>query len=394
LVVLFDEADCLSDGTLITFLGQLRDGYVNRNDLPFVHSIALVGMRNLRDYKAQISSDSKTLGNIHNFGVSPFNIVTKSFNLRNFTKEEVIELYEQHVAETEQVFEPDAVEYAFEQTQGQPWLVNAIAREAVMEITSNNTIPITRELIEQAIQNLILTRGTHFDSLMRRLKEPRIRKIIEPLILGDEIVDKGSDDYLYTKDLGLIREYDGKVEPANPIYAEMIIRALNWNVQESITHTHNEYAIPRYLKDGKIDMDFLIRDFQTYWRENSEIWKKRYKEDLYEYDEAAAHLVIQAFLYRIINGGGQLIREMALGTRRVDLCIVYGEHKYPIELKILQNIRDHSKSLKQILDYMDKVGSSRGWLIIFDRDTEKSWDEKIYMREENVDGKRVVVVGC
>jgi hypothetical protein len=85
---------------------------------------------------------------------------------------------------------------------------------------------------------------------------------------------------------------------------------------------------------------------------------------------------------------------MALGTKRVDLCVVYGEHKYPIELKILQSIKDPSKSVEQILDYMDKVGSDNGWLVIFDRDTEKPWDEKVYMREENVDGKRIVVAGC
>ncbi|MDR2578238.1 MAG: hypothetical protein LBC70_05445, partial [Chitinispirillales bacterium] len=100
------------------------------------------------------------------------------------------------------------------------------------------------------------------------------------------------------------------------------------------------------------------------------------------------------FLQRIINGGGHIIREMALGTRRADLCVVYDGHKYPVELKILQSIKDHSESLKQILAYMDKVGSDTGWLVIFDRATDKSWDEKIYMREENVDGKRVVVAGC
>jgi hypothetical protein len=194
--------------------------------------------------------------------------------------------------------------------------------------------------------------------------------------------------------MGLIRENNNKTEPANPIYAELIIRTLNWGIQDSIRETHKDYEAPRYLKDGKLDMDFLMKDFQTYWRENSEIWKKRYQEDLYEYDEAAPHLVIQAFLQRVINAGGHIIREMALGTKRVDLCVVYGDYKYPIELKILQNIRDHSKSLEQILEYMDKVGSNNGWLVIFDRDTEKSWDDKVYMREENVDGKRIVVVGC
>jgi len=390
LVIFFDEADCLSDVTLITFLRQLRYGYINRADIPFVHSVALVGMRNIRDYKAKIRPDSATLGS-----ASPFNIAKESLSLKNFTAAEVAELYAQHTAETGQVFERQAIDHVFEQTQGQPWLVNAIACECVEKITKRDyTIPITQDKAEQAVQNIVLARGTHFDSLSERLKEQRVRNVIGPLIIGEEVIDRGDDDYLYTRDLGLIREYEGRTEPANPIYAELIIRALNWNVQESIRCEHEEYIVPRYLKDGKIDMLFLMKDFQQYWRENSEIWIDRYKKHYYEYDEYTTHLVMQAFLQRVINGGGQVIREMAFGRKRIDLCVVYDGQKYPIELKILQNMRGKAQGIEQILGYMDKVGSDNGWLVIFDRDPGKSWAERIYVKEETAGGKTVTVVGC
>ncbi|MDR2615667.1 MAG: ATP-binding protein, partial [Oscillospiraceae bacterium] len=98
LVILFDETDCLSEGTLILFLRQLREGYNRRSVIPFVHSIALVGMRNIRDYKARVRPDSESLGS-----ASPFNIVTKALTLSNFTVEEVGALYKQHTDETGQV---------------------------------------------------------------------------------------------------------------------------------------------------------------------------------------------------------------------------------------------------------------------------------------------------
>jgi hypothetical protein len=345
-------------------------------------------MRNIRDYKARIRPDSETLGS-----ASPFNIVAETFNLRNFTKEEVAGLYAQHTAETGQVFESQAVDYVFEQTQGQPWLVNAIARNAVEKITLKDySKPITLGFAEQAVRDIIFKREAHFDSLMERLKEDRVRKVIEPLITGGR-TDKNSDDYLYTKDLGLIRENGNVTEPANLIYAEMIIRTLSRNVQDSIEQTHENYTIPRYLKDGKIDINFLLRDFQQYWRENSGIWEECYATESYKYPEAAPHLVMHAFLRRVVNGGGDVIRDMALEKTRADLCVVYDGQKYPIELKILQNERSRSDSLNQILGYMDKCGSNTGWLVIFDRDKGKSWDEKIYMKEEIVNGKRVVVAG-
>ena len=389
-IVFFDEADCLSNGTLITFLRQLREGYITRGRTPFVHSIALVGMRNIRDYKARIRPESVTLGS-----TSPFNIVTESFSLRNFTKAETSELYAQHTVETGQVFESEAVEYIFEQTQGQPWLVNAVARECVEKITGENyTIPVTQKMAGEAIQNIILARGTHFDSLMERLKEKRVRNVLQPLILGEEVIDKGTDDYLYTRDLGLIKETKSSAEPANPIYAELIIRALNWNVQRIIESEHKEYNIPRYLKDGKIDMDYLIRDFQQFWRENSEIWIERYKKNYYEYEEAAPHLVMNAFLQRVINGGGEIIREMALGKKRADLCVVYDGYKYPIELKIFRGEKSLADGLDQLSGYVDKVGEKSGWLVLFDRDTDKPWHEKIYMKKEILDGKEITVAGC
>jgi len=387
LVIFFDEADCLSNGTLITFLRQLREGFVSRARTPFVHSLALVGMRNIRDYKARIRDDSATLGS-----ASPFNIVAKSMTLKNFTKDEVTELYSQHTAETGQIFEPQAIDYIYGQTQGQPWLVNAIARECVEK---NHDIPITQEMAKDAINDIILARGTHFDSLMERLKEERIRKVIQPLILGEDMdIDKLSDDYLYARDLGIISDNTGTTKPSNPIYAELIVRTLNWSVQETIKDNYKDYTIPRYMKNGKIDMDFLIKDFQEFWRENSEIWIARYKKNFYQYDEAAPHLVLQAFLQRVINGGGYIIREMALGTKRADLCVVCEEQKYPIELKILRNQKSLPDGLEQLSVYMDKVGSSEGWLVIFDRDTGKSWEEKLYMRLEEYKGKHITVAGA
>jgi hypothetical protein len=220
LIILFDEADCLSNGTLITFLRQLRNGYVERPDVPFVHSIALVGMRNIRDYKAQIRPDSATLGSS-----SPFNIIKEALTLKNFAGQEVAELYLQHAELTGQVFQKDAIEFIFEQTQGQPWLVNAIACECVEKICKFDcSISISKEMAKQAVSNIILARGTHFDSLMERLKEERVRNVIQPLIL-DNFIGGNWDDYQYAKDLGLIKN-DKKTELANPIYAEIMVKTI------------------------------------------------------------------------------------------------------------------------------------------------------------------------
>jgi Holliday junction resolvase len=137
-----------------------------------------------------------------------------------------------------------------------------------------------------------------------------------------------------------------------------------------------------------MDMDFLMRDFQQFWRENSEIWLQRF-----DYKEAAPHMILMAFLQRVINGGGQIIREMAAGRGRLDLCAVYKGEKYPIELKLRRGENTRAQGVEQTLRYMDVYGATEGWLAIFDRDASVSWDEKIYTEKETVDGKTVTIIG-
>jgi hypothetical protein len=202
-------------------------------------------------------------------------------------------------------------------------------------------------------------------------------------------VDTFSNDFYYTRDLGLIRVTPGEpVAPANPIYAEVIVRALNTSMQDTLRDSYPAYQMPRYLKDGRIDMDYLMRDFQQFWRENSDIWVNKF-----EYREAAPHLILMAFLQRVVNGGGQVVREPAAGTGRLDICLVYENHKYPIELKIWHGEKTLKEGLEQTARYMDVYGCREGWLALFDRRPNVKWDDKIYTKKENPDGKTITVVG-
>jgi hypothetical protein len=387
LVIFFDEVDCLSNGTLITFLQQLRYGYVKRSRTPFVHSIALVGMRNIRDYRGKIREDRETLGS-----ASPFNIVKRALTLRNFTREEIGRLYAQHSHSTGRKFPNDVVTAVYDATQGQPWLVNAIAVEIVEEILQHDgSQAITVNHVEQAVQRLILRRDTHIDSLMERLAEARVRRIVEPVILGEggdySLLD---DDYRYVLDLGLLSESArGHVAPSNPIYGEVIIRTLSSRAQMAMQQQQYPLEFPAYLKEGRVDMSGLLKDFQQFWRENSEIWREKF-----DYQEAAPHLILQAFLQRVTNGGGRITCEMAGGRKRLDLCVEYLGQRYPIELKLRYDDGVYEEGQNQLAGYMDTLGCAEGWLIVFDRRKTISWNDKIFWKTTQHTGKTVHIVGC
>ena len=382
LVVFFDEADCLSGRVLVAFLRQLRDGYVNRARIPFPVSIALVGMLDVRDYKAQIRPDGESLGQI-----SPFNIITKDLMLRNFTEAEVASLYAQHTEATGQVFEQAALAKVWEFTRGQPWLVNALARECVEEIHHlDYSAPITADDIVTAKETIIRRRDTHVDSLMERLREPRVRRVVEPVIFGGASpVSRDSEDYRFVIDLGLMRENElRELVPSNRMYAEIIGRYLTRDTQDDMVKSVPQ--TPWALSDG-LDMPGLMAAFQAFWRENSGVIR-----NAHGYQEALPHLVLMAFLQRVTNGNGRILREMALGSRRLDLCVEYRDRRYAVEVKTAKNFAGE-KSYAQLASYLDSLGLAEGWMPVFDDDADKPWDERLYTRDETFDGKTIHVVG-
>lgn len=176
-MLLLDEIDALRDDALVSTLRQLRSGFVDR-PAAFPSSIGLIGMRDVRDDVAASGGHGR-LGSS-----SPFNITDRSFTLRNFTAVEVRELLSQHTTDTGQTFLPDAAEHMATMSGGQPWLINALAKELVEVIVPKAARPITVADVDQAREALIQRQDTHLDSLAERLRDPRVRQVIEPMLAG------------------------------------------------------------------------------------------------------------------------------------------------------------------------------------------------------------------
>ena len=148
-------------------LRQLREGFPDRPHA-FPQSIGLIGLRDVRDYKIS-SGGSERLNT-----ASPFNIKVESLIIRDFNPAEIAELYQQHTDATGQVFTPEAVALAYELTIGQPWLVNALARQCVEVIATERSVAIDVAQMHQAKEILIRRKDTHLDSLGDRLRESRV----------------------------------------------------------------------------------------------------------------------------------------------------------------------------------------------------------------------------
>ena len=389
LVLMIDEIDALIGDTLLAVLRQLRAGYPER-PRRFPQSVILCGVRDVRDYRIRSSAENAIVA-----GGSAFNIRAESLRLVDFSHDEVESLLGQHTEETGQAFAEEARRDIWELTQGQPWLVNALAYEACFKNKAgrDRSQAITADAIQDAREQLILRRETHLDQLTDKLQEERVRRVIEPLLRGSDAVGSFADDDLqYVRDLGLVRAND-PVAIANSIYREVIPRALTWTTQAGLLHDPSWYVDA----GGVLQMGKLLAAFQEFFREHSEHWVERF-----QYKEAGPQLLLQAFLQRIVNSGGRIEREYGLGRRRTDLLLVWPvagaagrTQKVVIECKVLHRGLEQTlrEGLEQTRAYMDRCATAEGHLVLFDRTEGKSWDDKVYRRDETEGGAPVTVWG-
>ena len=375
LVLLIDEIDTLQGDPLLSVLQQLRAGYPMHPDA-FPQCVVLCGLRDVRDYRIRSTS-------------SPFNIVAESLRLGDFTQEETLTLLDQHTEETGQAFTDDAREAIWTQTLGQPWLVNALAYETCFKRKAgrDRTRAVSADDVAEAREALIVRRVTHLDQLADKLREDRVRRVVEPMLSGVDERRATNHDIEYVRDLGLIAR-DKPVRIANPIYAEVVPRELGWILQEELDLNTTWYVDA----DDSLNLDRLMEAFQDFFRRHSEHWKNRFM-----YEEAWPQILLQAYLHRVVNGGGRIEREYGLGRGRVDLLITWPQslppeepggvrvREYVVECKVARagdglesTVRD---GVEQTAGYMARCAAEAGHLVVIDQREGRSWEEKVFRRQ-------------
>ena len=379
IVLMLDEVDALVGDTLISLLRQIRAGYAQRPEA-FPQTVILCGVRDVRDYRIHTAHHEIITGG------SAFNIKAESLRLGNLSKEETIALWAQHTRDTGQIFDERIWPELWEDTRGQPWLVNALGHECTWkdQAARDRSTPISLERYKAAKERLIYSRTTHLDALSDKLREPRVNHVIAAMLSSETTTEHfPEDDLQYIEDLGLIR-LRPELTISNRIYREVLPREITSPIQ-TVLH----YPQPWFLtQERKLDIDKLLSAFQQFFREHSDAWMVGFS-----FKEAGPQLLMQAFLQRIVNGGGRINREYGLGLKRTDLFIewpidegqgFYGPvQRVVIELKLLKKGRLDAvlkDALPQTADYADRCGANEAHIVVFDRRPNKPWSKRIWRK--------------
>ena len=364
IVIFIDEFDGIPLSELENFLTALRELYQKYKEIKqkMLYSVGLVGIRNI----------TKLIVG----GVSPFNIADQ-VDLPPFSLKNVSDLYSQYTRETNQPFTREAVKKVYEETGGQPWLVNRLGTILTVDVKPETTAPINEKDVEKAILLLLQERNVHFDNLYE--KAVLYKETFVEIMFDHVEYNPYNQDQTWLEQYGLIKNSDGHAVVANNIYKSIHIKAFFKEVKAYRDITLQEYQLP----GNRLDMERILLDFEQYIAQIGvnafyQKWAAPVPQGDEEINETKPYektgqFLLTAWLYQFVRGGaGELRYEVLSGLGRMDVLLTYKGRKYIIETKI--NRRNLTRTLNDGITqvsrkYLASESAHEGYLIIFDTKT-------------------------
>jgi len=350
IVIFIDEFDGIPLSELENFLTTLRELYqrYKKQTDKALYSIGLVGIRNI----------TKLIVG----GVSPFNIADQ-VKLPPFTLKNVRDLYAQYTEETNQLFTEEAVKKVFDETSGQPWLVNRLGTILTVDIKPETTDPITAEDVEKGIRHMLKERNSHFDNLLEKAK--LYKESFVQITFNGVDYNPDDEDQSWLEQYGLIKEANDKAVVANTIYKRRFLKAFFRESRATADTSLKSY----FTSDGLLNMEAILSDFEEYIMQ---IGVNAFYASQKPYEKTGQFL-LTAWLYQFVEGGkGELRFETPTGLGRIDILLTYHGRKYIIETKINRSSLDKTieKAIDQLCSkYLLTERANDGYVVIFDLKT-------------------------
>lgn len=358
MVLLIDEVDRAGNFTVfIQFLGLLRDMFLQRKDYPTFQSVILAGVYDIKNLKLKIRPESE-----HQYN-SPWNIATQfdvDMSLSADGIEAMLAEYKNDHAGIPEADCMDARKMAKllrDYTSGYPFLVSRLC-----QIIDEKKLRWNRAGFLTAEKDLLHERNTLFDDLVKKLHEfAEMRKMFRDILLnGRKFAFNPLEHHIQLASLfGLIRESNRTVAISNRIF-ETVLYDLILS-EDEMGYLSKEGSIDRnqFIRDGRLDMDRLLSRFAVHF---NDIYGKN--DDAFV--EEMGRKLFLLYLKPIINGvGNYYVEAETRDETRTDVVVDYLGQQYVIELKIWRGNAYNERGEKQIAEYLDYYHATKGYLVSF-----------------------------
>jgi hypothetical protein len=357
LVIIIDEFDGIPTAAVSNFLYSLRRIYLSNTPQRCPYSVGIVGVKSI----TQLNYDRS---------ISPFNI-QDDFALANFTVSQVQELFEQYAEETGQVVAKEVIETLYQQTAGQPFLVNRFGQILTEEMDISSATTITHEHFEVAHQQILEESNVNIDHLVTNIRRnPRFESLLMKITSYDAGIRFNLRDEAISElvTYGVLKKsHDSLCEIANPIYQYCIMQTfqptINGLEQDYIAEDSDTDFLDYLTRDKRINMRLLLKNFQDF------IARAGYR--ILQVPDTPQEFVGQYLLFGYLDTfvrqiHGFMYMEVHNGRGRMDLMVLHNRSKYIVETKIWEGNKRYQAGKRQLAKYLKLEGMKEGYYVVFD----------------------------
>lgn len=385
IVLMIDEVDSASNNQVfVDFLAQLRGYYLKRDKMPIFHSVILAGVYSIKNLKLKLRPESE-----HQYN-SPWNIAADFKINMSFSAEQIAAMLGEYEADNQTGMDIHTVaEEIYAYTSGYPVLVSTICKYIDEDLSGQENFESsqkawTRDGVAEAVKNMLKKSTPLFESMVRQLDlYEELRTMLENIIYQGMKIPFSPDEKAVSMGLmfGFLTERNGQVAIANRIF-EMYLLNLFMTEEAGKSEVYLKGDSDRigFIKNGRLDMDLVLKKFVEYFHEISSE-KEEY------FIEKYGRKFFLLYLKPIINGtGNYYIEAQTRDARRTDVIVDYLGEQFIVELKIWHGSEYNERGEKQLLEYLEYFNKDKGYMLSFNFNQKK----EIGVKEIQAGGKTIV----
>lgn len=371
MVLMIDEVDSASNNQVfIDFLAQLRGYYLKRDKIPFFHSVILAGVYNIKNLKLKLRPESE-----HQYN-SPWNIAADFDIDMSFSAVQIKGMLEDYEEDHHTGMEIQAVaEEIYGYTSGYPVLVSSVCKFIDEKIVGADDFEDienawSKEGVAQAVKNILKESTPLFESMIKQLDIYKdLRTMIEGILYqGRNIPFSPAERAVNIGTMfGFLMEQNGHVAIANRIFEMYLLNLfMTEEAVRSDVFSKGESDRIQFIKDGRLDMDLVLKKFVEYFTEI-------YGENDEKFIETYGRKFFLLYLKPIINGtGNYYIEAQTRDARRTDVIVDYLGEQFIVELKIWHGDEYNERGEQQITDYLEYYHKDKGYMLSFNFNKNKN----------------------
>lgn len=358
-VLMIDEVDQISNNQVfLDFLGQMREYYMNREEIVTFHSVVLAGVYDIKNLRLKIRPDE-----VHRYN-SPWNI-TADFDVdMSFSPKDIATMLEAYEADHHTGMEIERMaKELFACTNGYPYLVSCLCKKIDEKDVNWNV-----ESLRTAVRDLLRERNTLFEDVIKNIRNNQtFSDLAEQLLInGANVIFERSNPVIDMGEMfGILAEKDGKAVISNVIFETLILNYFT-SVRATKALINSEYIEKsQYLYEGRLNMEMVMRRFAVFM-------KSEYREEDGTFIEQQGRLLFLGFLRPIINGTGHYaVEPQTRKNTRMDIQVFYGREEFIVELKLWRGEAYERKGYDQLVDYLEARDAQQGYMVSFSRNKKK-----------------------